>query len=323
MIKHIDDILNEDSRADWILHYIDPTPKIHFLQYLNVQTPTMSKLVARPVLPNSNGSSYTRNKSTLNSETHKAPQMIKYRIFDGYNLMVLWIAFSYTCLQAQSPEKLVAQQQQKLAYLYVQDHGGMGLLIHGKVYEDYFPTAKGIPFWFSTDWKVGSLQTEHFYYPKLPLKYDAHLDALIYAANLVDQTFVRVNELQVKSFWIQERQFDYLIDVGENATKEISSLTPGYFELLYEGKSKLYAKRIKRFQKNKDDYFNEGEFFEESIHVLLRDQTFWIIKGKRDLVEFTKDHEDEMDQYFKQQGIRFRSISDDQLVQLIAYYDSL
>ena len=131
-----------------------------------------------------------------------------------------------------------------------------------------------------------------------------------------------MNENQVKSFWIQEKQFDYLEGEEKTAMKD-GNLIPGYFELLYEGKSKLYAKREKRFKEFRDDYDYVGEFYEKSFYYLFRDQTFWTIRGKKDLIQFTEDHKAELELYIKQQGIHFRSMTDEQLVQLITYYDSL
>ena len=238
-------------------------------------------------------------------------------------MIILGIIATCSFLQAQSPTELIALQQQKLTYIYAQEYGNMGQLIHGKVYQAYFPSAKGDPFWLSADWTIGSLQTHHVYYPELPLKYDAYLDALVFAVDLVNPTFIRVNELQVKSFWIQQRQFDYLGSGTEKAAMKDVNLIPGYFELIYEGKSKLYAKREKRFEKYQDDYEHVGEFSEKSTYLLLKNQVFWIVKGKKDWLQFSQDHEAEMEQYLKQQGIRFRNISDTQWVQLIDYYESL
>ena len=56
----------------------------------------------------------------------------------------------------------------------------------------------------------GACKQSNYIIPELLLKYDAYLDALVFAADFMNQTFVWVNENQVQSFWIQDRQFDYL-----------------------------------------------------------------------------------------------------------------
>ena len=249
--------------------------------------------------------------------------MKKCRIIRECNVILLWMVSVLSCLQAQSPEERVAVQQQKIALVYAREHGNMAQLLYGKVHEDYYSSAKNSPFWFSADWTVGSLQTPQVYYPELLLKYDAHLDALIFAADMMNQTFVWVNEDEVKSFWIHEKQFDYLGRGAEKSALESVNQNPGYFELLYEGKTILYAKREKRFQQYRDDYKHTGEFYEKNIYFLVEDQTFWEIKGKKDLIRFAPDHEGEIEQYIKEKDINFRNISDDQLVLLIAYCNSL
>lgn len=231
--------------------------------------------------------------------------------------------FSSTFLAAQSPEELVALQQQKLAIIYAQEYGDMGKLIHGKVYEDYYTAAKGNPFWLSAEWTLGSLRAKQVYYPELLLRYDAYQDALVFAADMIEETFIWVNENQVISFGIRGRQFRYLGRGKEEAALKAADLNPGYFELLYEGKSTLYVKREKLFRPYRDTYEYTGEFYENSVYLLWRNQTCWIIKGKRDVLQFTQDHQTEMEPYIKQQGIRFGSISDDQWIELISYYDSL
>lgn len=235
----------------------------------------------------------------------------------------VWSLCFISFLQAQSSEETLALQQQKIEQIYAMEHGDMRLLIHGKLHEDYFSAGKGSPFWLSADWTIGALQTKHVYYPELLLKYDAYLDALVWAEDLTNQIFIWVNESQLGSFWIQEKQFDYLGQGVEKTGMEALGLAPGYFELLYTKNSKLYAKREKRFQKYQDDYDYSGEFYEKSVYYLLRDETFLAIKGKKDFMQFAKDHESKMEQYIKQQGIRFRGITDEQFVQLIAHYDSL
>ena len=77
------------------------------------------------------------------------------------NMIILGIVFTFTLLQAQSPEELLRLQQQKLEQVYAQEHGNMGELIQGKIHRDYFNSAKGNPFWLSADWEVGSLETKH------------------------------------------------------------------------------------------------------------------------------------------------------------------
>lgn len=249
--------------------------------------------------------------------------MKKSRILRGCNILLIWMVIPVSFLHAQSPEELVAVQQQKLAQVYAREHGNMGQLIYGKVHEDYYSSAKGSPFWLSAEWTVGSLQTTQLYYPELLLRYDAHLDALVFAADMINQTFIWVNEDEVESFWIQGKQFDYLGRGEEQTFLEAAGLTTGYAELMYKGESKLYARREKRFQKYRDDYEYSGEFDEKSVYVLQKNQSFRIIKGRKDLIEFAGDHETEMEQYMEERGIQFRSMTDDQLVQLIAYYDSL
>ena len=249
--------------------------------------------------------------------------MTEYRGLGIHPWVLLVALFSVGFLHAQSPEELVALQQQKIAFIYAQEHGDMGKLIHGKVYEaDLLPTREN-PFWLSADWSLGSLQTKQVYYPELLLKYDAYRDALVFAADMMEEKWIWVNELQVKSFEIRGKKFEYLGRGVEQDILRAANLSPGYFELLYEGKSTLYAKREKLFRPYRDTYEYAGEFYKNSIYFLWRDQTCWIIKGKKEVLQFTQDHTTEIEQYIKQQGIRFGSISDDQWVKLIRYYDSL
>ena len=238
-------------------------------------------------------------------------------------LLFVGMGFSYSRLHGQSSNELFSIQQQKIEYLYAQEYQDMRQLLQGKIHQEYLTKAKGHPFWLSEGWTVGSLQTKHLYYPELMLKYDAHKDALVFGADLSKETYIWINEYQVESFWIQQKQFDYLGEGKEKTAMMLSEVDPGYFELLYEGTSKLYAKRTKRFQPYEDDYGHIGEFYDKSDYFLLKGQVFLPIKGKKELIQATKDHEGEIEQYLKQQEIRFGSISDDQLIQIIAYYESL
>ncbi|MEM7369669.1 MAG: hypothetical protein AAF587_13785 [Bacteroidota bacterium] len=218
---------------------------------------------------------------------------------------------------------ILQDQKAALEQQYALTHGSLANWLNGREYNFTFPFSYGHPFWETNEWTIGNLSTTFHTYPSVLIKYDAYFDALVFAADLVRGNIIWVNPDQVISFVLRGKTFVYYGRGTEKEQLKAVKLFPGYFELLYDGPTRLLVKRAKYLKPIQNDLDKTDEFGENSRRYLIRDHVFHLIRGKGDFLRFAAAHKEEMSQYIKERNLRFRIISDAQFVALVAYYDSL
>ncbi len=235
----------------------------------------------------------------------------------------LWILGNGLPLVGQSSmDSLFSQQQTELEQLYDLENEDMARLLNGRHHHSYYPTTVGHPFLYE-EWTLGSVKTSLYSYHSLSLRYDIFQDALVFAANLAFQKIIWINPDQVLSFSLNGRTFVFLGRGEEIEAMEAVRLSPGYFELLYEGKTQLIAKRLKSISSVQNDIHNDGKFYEKSLRYMISNHQFFPVKKNKDLFRFIDHHQEEITRYLKDKKIRVGKIPDAQFVDLISYYDSL
>jgi hypothetical protein len=122
---------------------------------------------------------------------------------------------------------------------------------------------------------------------------------------------------KVKSFSILDHTYVRLINNNENP------LETGFYDLLYDGRIKVYARRTKTFQENTQSGTIERRFDYKVRYYIFKDNTYNPVSSKSSVLKVFMDKKQELRQQISKSKLNFRADREKSIVQLTQLYDSL
>lgn len=191
---------------------------------------------------------------------------------------------------------------------------------------------RGTPY-FQSQWATGQIElTNGRNYTNVPIKFDAHRQALILLrpkqgndSIIIDQQTVRRFRLSVPT---DADGREYLFQRYPTAKISDPVLRDGYFLVLYEGKTALLKRVVKTFRPadfkgaytsstNYDAYTDDNTYY-----VLKADQTLTKVKlSKKALLDALADKGDGLKKFADMHKLALKT--ENEAVTLVQHYDSL
>jgi len=191
-------------------------------------------------------------------------------------------------------------------------------LINGREYNRYTKVfARGIPYFKTDSLTVGSIEFDGKKYENIPLMYDQVMDELV-INNYDRSNFVRLVRPRVQRFTVLGSSF---ISLNRGDKK----LTDGYYEVLYEGKIKLYKKEKKEII----DDVRMGQDIQKVIkssinYYLYKNGKYSSVGSVSSLISALDDKEEELKQFAKKNRRKYRDTGTDvAFTEITSYYDQL
>jgi hypothetical protein len=191
-------------------------------------------------------------------------------------------------------------------------------LVNGKLYTS---TADRInyPFFSENAWQTGRVYYSGTFTDNEIIKYDICIDQLVILLHIGEFSYpVCINRDVVKEFIINDHHFMFLNDIP---TLELQNLIPGFYEVLYSGKTMLYVRWVKNKAINKLTF--ETEYPLKVYYYLKKDGKYLQFKNQSSFIEALNDHKNEIISYMKTNKLRFSSGRKDIIIKVLEYYDSL
>jgi hypothetical protein len=226
-------------------------------------------------------------------------------------------------LDAQSlsyPEKheLLESQLTKLSDIHNSIFNIRDELINGVL---YYTRGNSIvhPYFNENSWKSGEILYSGHVFQVEMLKYDINSDYLIVLFQRGKNGFpVYLNKEVIKEFIITGHHFRYLSEF--NAEDEDGPV-PGYYEIIYNGKTRLYVRWTKSESLERHsletDYIQNIECFLEKEGKYLR------IKNQKSFINSLNEHEEEIRSYMRKNGMRFSPADYKSIIKVLELYDNL
>lgn len=128
-----------------------------------------------------------------------------------------------------------------------------------------------------------------------------------------------VNE-KIAYFSLYNHYFVRLIQDSINK----SIITTGFYDRLYNGKLKLFAKREKKIKEKVTAEEGDQLWFEENDrYFILRNNKYFSVKDKKDLFDFFKDRKKDVKKYLRKNKIKFKDDPELAILKSVEYYDQL
>ena len=186
-------------------------------------------------------------------------------------------------------------------------------IFNGPEYTGNDATIKGHQFYPAGSYTYGSVIYRGFQYDSLILNYDAASDQLVLVFS-EDGEFETITPDQefVSSFHFPMHDFI-------NITDDVS-LTPGYYELLYDGPSQVLAKRRKEVvQANEKDYLYE--YAEAHRYFILHDGRYHQIRSKGTLLSIFNDQKSDIKSFTRSNRLLFKDAPARYIIMVAQYID--
>ena len=190
--------------------------------------------------------------------------------------------------------------------------------INGKL---YYPFANSIihPFFEDNNWKPGKIFHDGKVYEVEAAKYDIVSDYLVYLhlwKNTANQLYL--NKELVREFSIFKHYFRYLDDFGISTNRK---LNPGYYEVIYEGKTTFYI----RWEKTRSLFEIQSEtgYSQKAHYFLKKEGEFIRITRHLSFMKALDDHRKEIRSFMKTKSYRFNPNNIGPVEEILEYYDKL
>lgn len=231
-------------------------------------------------------------------------------------IFILW--FAQTDCYAQQIEAdttFLTQSKKKSIALYTASILQQSRLYNGSDYIIYLPKDEEHPYFEMDDWTYGSVVYWNEQYENIPLMYDIQFDQLITEHNRGNP--IKLLPEKVQSFSLLDRTFVRLTGDEKN------NISVGFYDRLYDGRSKVYAKYAKAFRETIEAREVIPHFDEHTRYYLVKDSIFYTVKTKRSLLNVFDDQRQDVKGFIRKNRIRFKDNKPAAIVRIAQFYDSL
>lgn len=233
-------------------------------------------------------------------------------------LFILIVAIPSLCKGQDSQRKtpLLDSAVQNTYAIYASSIGGNSHLLNGVEYKDYEIHSYDIghPYFLSDDWEYGTINYDHQVFKNVDIMYNIVRDKVIidqpqghFKLELIDE--------HLTSFTLQSHKFVRLI---KDSTTDIRT---GYYDLLYDGKTKVYAKRRKEIQENLSSRTVISEYNERDIYYIYKNGKYFTVRSKSAVLKVFAERKTMLRKHLSKLKIRFKKNKDLALVESAKFYD--
>ncbi|HVM87431.1 MAG TPA: hypothetical protein VMT76_04535 [Puia sp.] len=198
---------------------------------------------------------------------------------------------------------------------YIDENIGLN---NGSEYVAYDFRIKGHPYFESGTLQKGNVMYCGTLYDEIDMAYDIVEDALIILKN-DDNVRIRLAKEKIDSFLWLDHFFVRLVQDSNNKT----SVPTGFYDRLYNGQIKLYARRKKIIMEKIEGNENERWFQENDAYIIHKDKSYYPVQKESDLFNLLNDKKKEIKKYLRKNKIKFRKEKETAILAAIVYYDKL
>jgi hypothetical protein len=194
-------------------------------------------------------------------------------------------------------------------------------LYNGPEYNFYDPIIKGSPYFNDiNNFVPGGVEYDGFAYKDVSMLYDLYKDVVaILLPNKVAK-LILISE-RVQSFDISGHHF---IHIDANMLSKPGSVSTGFYDQLYSGRTEILVKRRKTIQNTSGISGSIETYFSPATDIYVqKDGIYTSVGSQGSLLNVFKDKKKELKQYIKSNKINFRENQEQAMAMVASYYDQL
>lgn len=227
-------------------------------------------------------------------------------------LLISTAFFHITIAQSFREDSTFLHEAQMHAIdLYTKNMGAQSHLYNGSEYIEYNSIAGEHPY-YEAGWSDGVVFYDGEQYEHTPLLFDLSSDKVI-TENSNGRPLQLISG-KIKYFILNGHTFVFL---PEATVKE------GFYDLLYNGEIKVYARRKKTLQKNISGTELEIKFKETVRYYIRKKENYILIRNKRDAFSALLDQKSELKRFARENHLRFKPNLELALTRMAQFYDQI
>jgi hypothetical protein len=217
-----------------------------------------------------------------------------------------------------SVDSVFTTQQKNVVQLYYNALDIQSGLYNGSEYILYVHLLKdGHPYLDTTKYTNGEVFYNGMHYKNVQMLYDIVKDELI--VQHYNGVFnIQLIQSKVDEFNILGKPFYHL---GVDTTLA-GNVKNGFYELLYNGQIKLYAKRIKTIQEYIPDMQVERRVYSNNRYFIYKDNIFYEVFTQKSVLKILNDKRNIVKQALKKQHIKFRKQRENAMKTMLWQYEN-
>ncbi|MDT8402339.1 MAG: hypothetical protein RQ743_11645 [Bacteroidales bacterium] len=220
--------------------------------------------------------------------------------------------------RAEKPEERMCfyLPQASPALYEVQDTSILNQLYYnGRLWTGKYFSVYGTEFMMEDEWHRADIIINGIHFNDVALKYDIYNDEIL--ANYYNKRIIILNNENIESFilYINGRDYHFKNIINSGRLR-------GHYQVIYEGKSKLY----KKWKKKRAQFVVEArydEFQNDHVLIVLKGEEAYEVKRRKIFLKTMNDKKAEIKSYIRRENIRLDFNNPESLVPVLEYYDSL
>ncbi len=200
--------------------------------------------------------------------------------------------------------------------LYNQLIYGQSRLYNGSEYRDFFSKDDEHPFYLIDDWSFGDIVYDEELYKNIPLFYDIFHDKVI-TEHLLNGSKLELISEKVERFSFSGHTFVRLRSDASNVISE------GFYDVLFNGNTKVYARREKTLQHKIEANSIIDRFDERTRLFILNKGVYYPVRSKGSVLDVLADRKQEVRSFIGKNKIKFKVDRENAIARITEYYDSL
>lgn len=228
------------------------------------------------------------------------------------------IVFGYSQGKQSADTSILLQQKKEAIQLYYNSLDIQSGLYNGSEYIIYAHLLKNDhPYLDTAKLTTGSVFYDGMQYQNVPMLYDIVKDELI-AQHYNKVFYIQLVKSKIDEFNILNRKF---IHLGKDSTRK-GNVKDGFYEVLYDGNIKLYAKRIKTIQEFIPDMQIERRVFASNRYFIYKDDVFHEVFNQSSVTKVLGDKKAILNQALRKQHIKFRKQRETAMKLMLQQYEN-
>jgi hypothetical protein len=188
---------------------------------------------------------------------------------------------------------------------------------NGRIWRNYYSRVVEDQFLFSKGFLPGTVVMRGKTYPNVMILYDIFKDEILTPYKPVG--ILQLNKEMVDSFSIVFRNKKYSFTRMQDST---ASGLNGYFNVLYNGKTKLFVKYIKKIEKLEAIGEND-KFYQLTQIYLIRDSLIFPVAGKNDLIKVYSEDKKAVRDFIKKNHLEISKDYPESFIPVLGFTDSM
>lgn len=237
------------------------------------------------------------------------------------NLLV--VAFSllpyFSHAQYLTDTAVARRQEAQAADIYYESLKTQSGIYNGSEYVQYTHLLKeGHPYFDTTQLKKGAVFYNRVLYTDVPMLYDIIRDELV-AQHFNKVFLIQLIKSKIDWFDLYGHRFEHL---GRDSTRP-GNVRNGFYDLLYNGKVKMYVKRVKMIQETIPDMQVERKVYANDRYFIFKDSIYHEVNSQASVMKVLPNHNNELKQAVRSNKIRFRKNREYAIKLMVQKYDAL